>query len=212
LAVVAAEIFSRNAMSKKTGYEAAIAEAVEKLQNIDMESRCAKLGLPGPQQELLKFRAFGTDMILQLPGFQLVRADTGKPVKVSDRILVLHYLLCDFPIPGTDELISFRQLEGGLFYWKTFLSRSVWPLTQRIDNDLELLKRNLNRFDWQPAPLGDLGARIHSLGKVYVTLLYHLGDDEFPAAADLLFDASIRRVYRTEDVAVLASRLCLGLV
>lgn len=199
-------------MPKKSGYEAAIHEAVEKLQEIDLVSRCAKLGLPEPRQELLKLRALGTDMILHLPGFQLVRADTGKPVKVNDRILVLHYLLCDFPIPGTDELISFRQLEGGIFYWEAFLSRSVRPLAQRFDNDLALLKRNLNRFDWQPVPLGDMGARIHSIGKVYVTLIYHLGDEEFPAAADLLFDASIRRVYCTEDAAVLASRICLGLV
>jgi hypothetical protein len=60
--------------------------------------------------------------------------------------------------------------------------------------------------------LGDFGARIHAIGKVYVTLVYHLGDEEFPASADLLFDASIKRVYPTEDAAVLASRISMSLV
>ncbi len=85
-------------------------------------------------------------------------------------------------------------------------------MVERIGNDLELLKKNLDRFDWEPVSLDDLGARIHAIGKVYVTLIYHLGDEEFPSSADLLFDASIKRVYPTEDAAVLASRICLSLL
>ena len=151
-------------------------------------------------------------MILLLSDYQLILADSGQPAKISDRILVLHYLLCDLPIPGTDELISFRQMDNGQFYLPTFLSRSVRPLAARIGNDLALLKRNLDRFDWEPVSMGDLGARIHAVGKVYVTLIYRLGDEEFPASADILFDAGIKRIFPTEDAAVLASRICLGLI
>jgi hypothetical protein len=43
-------------------------------------------------------------------------------------------------------------------------------------------------------------------------LVYRAGDDEFPASADLLFDACIRRVFCAEDAAVLGSRVCLGLL
>jgi hypothetical protein len=199
-------------MPKKSGYEAAVRTAVEKLGKIDLGDRCTRLGLSKPQDGILKLRAFGTDMVLCLPGFQLILAQSDEPAKISDRILVLHYLLCDLPIPDTDELISFRQMDSGMFYWKAFLSRSVRPLVERIGNDLELLKTNLDRFDWESVSLGDFGARIHAIGKVYVTLVYHLGDDEFPASADLLFDASIKRVYPTEDAAVLASRISMSLM
>jgi hypothetical protein len=199
-------------MTKKTGYEAAVRAAVEKLREVDLEARCSRLGLPELQHDVLRVRAFGMDMILRLSDFQLISANSYKPVKVSDRILVLHYLLCDLPVRQTGELISFRQMDSGQFYWPAFLSRSVQPLVERIGNDLELLKKNLGRFDWQPVSLGDFGARIHAIGKVYVTLIYHIGDDEFPSSADLLFDSSIKRVYQTEDAAVLASRICLGLI
>lgn len=151
-------------------------------------------------------------MMVRLSGYQLILSDSGQPAKISDRILVLHYLLCDLPIPERDELISFRQMDSGQFYLPAFLSRSVEPLTARIGNELGLLKKNLNRFDWEPVSMGDVGARIHAVGKVYVTLIYRSGDEEFPASADVLFDSSIKRVYPTEDAAVLGGRICLGLI
>jgi hypothetical protein len=199
-------------MPKKSGYESAVRAAVEKLEKIKLTERCNRLGLPEPQDGIIKLRVFGTDMRLRLLDYQLILADSEQPAKISDRILVLHYLLCDLPILDTDELISFRQMDSGQFYLPAFLSRSVGPLAARIGNDLALLKKNLNRFDWGPVSMGDLGARIHAVGKVYVTLVYRLGDEEFPASADILFDAGIKRVYPTEDAAVLASRICLGLL
>jgi hypothetical protein len=199
-------------MSKENAYAEAIRVAVEKLRHIDLDTRCDVLGLKRPRQDILTLRAFGTDLELRLPEFQLVRADNGKPVKVADRILILHYLLCNLPINPTDELLSFRQMDSGQFYWPAFLARSVKPLVGRIGNDLDLLRKNLSRFDWEPSPYSDFSARIQAVGKVYVTLIYRLGDDEFPPSADLLFDTSIKRVYCTEDAAVLAGRICLGLL
>jgi hypothetical protein len=199
-------------MKPMSGYEAAVRAAVEKLREVDLETRCSRLGLPEPQNDVLRLRAFGMDMVLRLSDFGLILAESNKSAKISDRILVLHYLLCDLPIRQTGELISFRQMGSGQFYWPAFLSRSVVPLVERIGNDLELLKKNLGRFDWEPVSLGDLGAHIHTIGKVYVTLVYHLEDEEFPSSADLLFDSSIKRVYPTEDAAVLASRICLGII
>jgi len=201
-------------MPKTSGYETAVRVAIEKLRTIDLVGRCARLGLPKPQDGLLEFRAFGTDMVLRQSDFQLFQAGTHTPARESDRILVLHYLLCDLPIPVAGELISFRQLDSGMFYWEAFLSRGVRPLVERIGNDPDTLKKNLDRFDWQPFSTGntDFGARIHAIGKVYLTLIYRPGDDQFPPAADLLFDASIKRVYPTEDVAVLAGRICLALL
>ena len=198
-------------MSKQTGHEEAIRIAVEKLQNIDLDTRCVNLGLAKPRNGIVRLRAFGTDMVLRQSDFRLFPLGSDEPAKSVDRILVLHYLLCDLPIHVTGELISFRQLTGGQFYWEPFVSRSVRPLVRGIGNNLELLRKNLDTFDWEPLSLGDLGARIHIIGKLHLTLVYRLGDDEFPPTADLLFDAGIKRIYNAEDAAVLASRICMEL-
>jgi hypothetical protein len=85
-------------------------------------------------------------------------------------------------------------------------------LVQRIGNDLQLLKKNLGRFDWEPLAIGDFAARVHVIGRLYLTLIYRLGDEEFPAEADVLFDPDVQRVYNAEDASVLAGRICLGLL
>ncbi len=198
-------------MSRESGYEAAINLSIEKLRNVDWNTRCTALNLPLPNNTEIRFNAFGKEMELHLDDFQLLLTQSLTPAHVSERILVLHYLMCDAPIQQTGELISFRQLDGGMFYWEAFLSRSVRPLVQRIGNNISLLQENLKRFDFIPVPRGDVGACIHVFGKVYVTLIYLAGDDEFPPEAQLLFDSSIKDIFSTEDVAVLAGQMCFSL-
>lgn len=199
-------------MPKTTGYETAVRAAVEKLQNVDLNTRCPDLGLSRPQNNTISLRAFGTHMKLRLPDFQLYIVGSDTPAALSDRILILHYLLCEVPVRMTNHLITFRQMDSGMFYWEAFLSRSVRPLVAKIGNNLDLLKTNLGRYDWEPVSFGDFGARIHAVGNVYVTLIYRLGDAEFPPTADILFDRTIKNIYPTEDAAVLAGRICLGLL
>lgn len=199
-------------MSKEDGYGDAVRLAVEKLRQVDMAARCAALGLGQPQVDGLSLRAFGLDLELRFSDFQLFRKGSDVPFKVFDRILILHYLLYDRPVVFSGQLISFRDFTAGPFYWKPFCTRSVRPLEKRFGNNIQQLQQNLNRFDWVPVAIGDLGARIHVIGNLYVTLIYRLGDDELPPAADLLFDAAIKPIYNAEDAAVLGSRICLGLL
>lgn len=198
-------------MSKQDAQRKAIQQAKEKLAGVDLPSRCQRLGLPAPQQGRVDFRAFGIDFSLD-SHFELTERSSATPAKLGDHILALHYLLCDFTIEPTGQWITFRDLPGGQFYWQPFLSRSIHPLMACIGNELERLKKNLDRFIWEPFDAGDCAAKIHAVGLIDVVLVYHLGDEEFGPAAEILFDAAIKRIYNTEDVAFLASRICLGLL
>jgi len=152
------------------------------------------------------------NLLFQIPSFQLSRIDSDDQLALSDQLLIKHYLTQVQPLEETDEKISFKGYPEGQFYWQTFITRSVKPLVELIGNDLELLKTNLQRFDWESEKLGDFTAKIHLIGKLYMFLVYHLGDDEFPAEANVLFDACIKQVYTAEHVAVLASSICIGLL
>ncbi len=199
-------------MSFKEANEKALQIAKQSLTNTDLSARISLLGFPKPQNNIVNIRAFAQDMLLSLSDLNIINARDKKPVKLGDHILILHYLQNDKIITLQNELISFKNLSGGQFYWQPFLSRTVKPLVSRIHNDLDLLKKNLDRFDWEPAELGDFSAKIHGIGSLYITLSYHKGDDEFPPDADVLFDKCIKHVFSTEDAAVLASRICLGLL
>ncbi len=111
------------------------------------------------------------------------------------------------------NLKMFRNLRSGQFYWQPFLSRTIIPLTKRFGNDVELLKKKLNKFDWKEINIGDFGAKIHALGNVFITLVYHHGDKEFSPEFSVFFDSSINRAFNnTEDTVVLTSRICIGLL
>jgi hypothetical protein len=170
------------------------------------------LKLPVPEHGRLAVRVFGADYTMTTDSFELLDAKTGSEAKEVDRILFLHLLLCEHPLIDSDELISFRAFPGGAFYLEPFLSRSVRPLVKRYGNRLEELQKAVNRFDFQPMGIGDFSVRIHGLGCLTVTLVYRLGDDEFPAEAELFFNAPVRRAFCAEDAVVLASRICLGLL
>ena len=159
----------------------------------------------------MSLRILGRDRILT-PEYELLEREGGRPAKPAERILLLHYLACERPVVETGSLLPFRDFSGGMFYEDAFQARSVKPLVGAIGNDLARLERNLGRFDWERQALGDVSARIHAFGNIRMTLVYQVGDDEFGPSADVFFDACARHAIGTEDAAVLASRICLGLL
>lgn len=199
-------------MSKLEAINEAVELAIAKLKSSDVEGRMRILGLSVSDDGMVRMRVFGKDMLLDTAGFSLKNVEDGKDAKPADLVLILHYLLCGLPVKATSELISFRDFAGGMFYYPPFLSRTVAPLVSRFGNNLGQLKKNLDRFDWEPAIIGDFGAKINAFGPLNITLIYRLGDDEFPPEAEVLFDACVKRVFEAEDAAVLASRICIGLL
>jgi hypothetical protein len=202
-----------NSPNRHQAYESAVQGALEKLRGVDMRQRCRSLGFPEPRPDgTILLRAFGRDLELQPPDFDMVDSASREKLHVFNRILVLRYLGAEGPLIPTGEPVSFRSLPSGMFYWNPFRERSAALLERRFGNDLELLRARLARFDWEPWPAGDLGASIHAIGALRIFLLYRAGDEEFPPSAEILFDSMIRRVYNAEDAAVLAQRICLDLL
>lgn len=199
-------------MSKQEAQMQALERALAALAGVDLTHRLSLLALPAPQAGRVSFRLFGQDAVLTLDTLDIRLAAAGAPAKLADRILVLHYLMHDGPVACTDRLVSFHEFVGGSFYFGPFRARTVEPLVQRFGNDLDALRANLGRFAATPVAQGDLGARLHAFGPLYLTLLYQRGDEEFGPTAEVLFDAAVQRVFGTEDAAVLASRICIGLL
>ncbi len=199
-------------MTQKQAKEQSRLQAIERLSKVDISARCAALSLPEPDGGGVLIRCFGSNLRFNIDDCSLVDQESNEPARIADHILVLHYLLCDQPLGENGKLVSFRDFPGGEFYYGPFRSRSLKPLIGRIGNDLDLLAKNLTRFDTESVGMGDLGARVHILGGLYATLIYHKGDEEFSPDANLLFDEVIKQVYPAEDISVIAGRICIGLL
>lgn len=199
-------------MSKTEGQNEAMRIAIAKLATADLPARAENLGFSCPEKDTLLIRAFGADCVVDLKSFEVGNQKTGQPVKPDLKIIILHYLMFEDKFSETGKFITFRELPGGQFYLEPYKSRSVNILASRIKNDIDLLKKNLSRFEWKETSPGDVGAEIHAVGKIHVNLVYYRGDEEMPPSADILYDSSIRKVFNTEDVTVIASLLCRGLL
>jgi hypothetical protein len=199
-------------MPKAEGHNKSIALAKEKLRAINIQERLQLLGFDDFDKNSITTNLFGNQVQFDIPKLELTTGKDKKPCRADDEILFLHYLLNDIPVKKVDEYISFRELSSGVFYLSPYTARTVKPLVKRFGDDIESLKANLNRYNWEPHNIGDFSAKIHAIGDIYLVLIYYFSDDEFPASAELLFPFSIKHVYNTEDAVVLASRICIGLL
>ncbi len=199
-------------MSKEEGQAEALARGKLAVLRLDVDKQLAMHGFPLGDAVYSSFRMFGKDVRFCKHDCSLIYTGSGEHAKQTEHILLLHYLACETPMKTSGTNVSFRDLPAGQFYWTPFLNRTVNPLIKRYGNDTENLRKALGRFDWTAVKLGDLGANIHCFGNIYVTLAYHVGDEEFAPTADVLFDSNIKHLFCTEDAVVLASTVCLGLL
>jgi len=180
-----------------------------------LEQRCARLGLPAPADGALSLPLFGSPARLDIASLALTGA-SGEARSQADEILFFHYLAYEGGVTegsGTAaELISFRDLTGGAFYWEPFRSRTCLPIIKRYASDLAGLKAALDRFEWRELPIGDFGARVHAMGRLFVSLVYYAAEEGMETDIVVLFDPAMKRIFQAEDAAAVASRICIGLL
>jgi len=120
---------------------------------------------------------------------------------------LLHYLekrLAGLP-PLTGRWISFKELESGEQYFPAFRKRSIDLVLNKYGRRVEDIFLALDRgAAVGKAGQGDAGVIVEAFPGVPLQVILWKGDEEFPAEATILFDESIRGIFRTEDVAVLA--------
>jgi hypothetical protein len=158
-------------------------------------------------QEPLTVTLLGRAFRVSTPDFGVTTGGGDCPHPV-DEMLVLRRLESPPAVAPTGEMVPFRALPGGAFYHGVLAKRTTDRLTDVIGNDLGRLRAALAFLPHEETGPGDLGVRFEAVSGIAAALVYRVGDDEFPPAADLLYDRAIARVYTLDETAALATRLC----
>ncbi|MFQ5999692.1 MAG: DUF3786 domain-containing protein [Candidatus Bathyarchaeia archaeon] len=108
------------------------------------------------------------------------------------------------PVPEAAKLVSFRQLPGGHVYHKAFLGRAVLSIQRVFGPKPRMLVEAAKLLGGSEVDYGDCSVRVYSLPLVPITVVLWAGSPEFPASANMLFDASISHYLSTEQVAMLS--------
>jgi len=193
------------------GRKEALEQARTQLGAFDLVRAAEYGGLHVTPEGMISLEFLGRKMSLNPRTFSMEASD-GNLIHIIEETLILRYLAIRQTIKPTGELISFRDLPGGTFYLQPIHDRTSTLVLRRFGNDLEGLRQAVSRYNPTFDGPGDLGATVPVIGRIDLTLVYRLGDEEFAPTFDILFDRIISSIYHLDEVAALAQRLCFGLI
>lgn len=138
--------------------------------------------------------------------FAIQQADGKEPFSFF-QALILVYLQTADGAPSADRWISFRELPHGTFYHQAFQGYAPNRLTKRWGNDLEGFVVACCALDGDPLEFGDACFAFKVMPRIPVTVVYWLGDEDFPSRASVLFDANAHHYMVTDGLAILGNQL-----
>lgn len=190
-------------MARKDDYTNAMKLAAEELRNRD-PLEVARLS--GVQYDhdggrfLLDF--IGRPHEVVLPAGDVRYLDSNQDVPITEQVLILHYLNQAKGTPLTGDLITFREVPAGEFYYSAFVKRAEAPMLSTFGSKPNVLEATAPTIGGVPAPgYGDACARFQALPRVPITLVVWGGDEEFESSGKILFDRTISDYLSTEDIA-----------
>ncbi len=175
------------------GYQDALNKAWENLSQIK-------------QQETYSVRLLADEYSVNLNNRSVFSLSCNVPAHDHIAILILHYLKNRIEgLPElTQEWLSFQELDGGKGYYPAFKKRVLEPVVRKYGQSPQSLSTLIERFSAKTVPLADFGIVLEALPEVPILITLWKSDEEFPAEANVLFDAGIKKVFPTEDIVVLA--------
>ncbi len=196
-------------------YEQAAGMAAEQLAQMDIEEQCRRSGTEyrstDSRKEVL-LRYLNQQHTISLPEAKVTLAGTAVEVPIRDKILILHYLITAKGTPATGKLITFRELPEGKVYQPTFEARTSRPLVSFFGSQPELLLKAVGPLGGRKSDLGDTSVVIEAFSRISISIVLWRGDDEFPPASKVLFDANISDYLPTEDITVLCETITWKMV
>ncbi len=160
---------------------------------------------PSPAKNLLvKFLA--DEYSIDIKGRKIFSSSCNVPAKDFVSILLLHYLaqrLKGLPAP-IGRWVTFRELSGVEGYYEAFQRRCIEPIIRKYGENPDALKDILNRLPAKLSDGGDISLVVEAFIDVPVLVKLWKQDAEFASDANMYFDLSIKNIFCTEDIVVLA--------
>jgi Domain of unknown function (DUF3786) len=124
--------------------------------------------------------------------------------------LLYHYSLAN-PTKQTRTLVKYKDIPGGYAYEEAFTKRAIEPIAEVFGEKPKKLVEVANLLGGTELGLGDASIEIPALKSIPLTYILWSKKD-FPASANILYDASASNYLPTEDLAVLGELSTLRLI
>lgn len=203
-------------MARIDDYKQSLRIAGEELKKANLH-RLAKLS--GARIDLnddkveLRLPFLGAPYVVEVGGdVEVKMEEADREIPLPEKILICHYLLNASSEAASGELITFRQIADGHFYFDAFQKRARDPFLATFGHHPDVFRTCGEMLGGKPVDTGDVGMTFRVLPRIDIQLILWRGDDEFPPEANILFDSSIEYRLPAEDIAVVAGMLVYRLM
>ncbi|UCF09755.1 MAG: DUF3786 domain-containing protein [Candidatus Bipolaricaulota bacterium] len=157
--------------------------------------------------DALEFLFLGSTVRIAWPEMA-VCAESGADAPEETQILLLDYLSRSDGSPFAGRWIGFQELPHGAFYRHAFQGYTGDQLVRDLEGDMDRFLRGATAIGGEPIDIGDAGYAFTVLPRVRLAVVWWDGDEEFPAKAHVLFDASAGTYLPTDGLAIVGRMLC----
>ncbi|MGD9044747.1 MAG: DUF3786 domain-containing protein [Desulfobacterales bacterium] len=200
-------------MPRIDDYKNARKLAIEALAGLSFDTILQQTGFESAEANRFRISFLDRVYLIGFPELEFEdEADSQKEIPIQEQILILHYMLSSAPAPLTDNWISYREIPGASFYYSAFVKRAIDPLKKVFGQNVDGLLRAAQILDGKTIDTGDAGYEFRAFPHVPLRLILWVGDDEFPAEANIVFNENIGDMLSPEDIAWLAGMVVYRLI
>lgn len=146
-------------------------------------------------------KLMGSLYIVKFPTGEIFLEDYSEVNIYPLKTLILRYLMNGKGVPPLNKNITYREVPGGNVYYRNFYGRCISRLAGTFGNKLDKFKAALEILGAEKVNIGDAAYKFEFINNVFVIFALWEGDEEFPASAQILFDANISFYFTAEDLA-----------
>lgn len=129
----------------------------------------------------------------------------GKQISVMDRLTIMHHLCCYQQFAqDSDRKVPFREIREAAVFETAYNRMALEPLKETFQGKAENLIKAGIKMGGIEEKFGDASVTLQAFPTISLTYIFWDGDEEFPAAANILFDNHITQWTHPESVPVLA--------
>ncbi len=158
----------------------------------------------------LRLPFFDRAFLISFPHLSITEesASGGEEPSPWLKLLLGRYLASARELPFSDAYLSFRQLPESAALQGGFAAVVAEPLQRLFGHDLYGFRQACRRRGGQPVPdMGDAAFQFLALPRIMLLVILFVGEEDLPAAVNILFDASSQHHLGAEDLFILGEYL-----
>ena len=200
-------------MPRIDDYKNARKLAIEALAGLSFDTILQQTGFESAEANRIRISFLDRVYLIRFPELEFEDdSDSQKEIPIQEQILILHYMLSSAPSPLTENWISYREIPGASFYYSAFVKRAIDPLKKVFGQNVDGLLSAGEILGGKTIDTGDAGYEFRAFPNIPMRLILWVGDDEFPAEANIVFNENIGGILSPEDIAWLAGMLVYRLI